>query len=329
MARCSPTRRSRTLLAYAIDRASKQGFAGGLTHRDAIAKAQVQAVSREGALPRLAPAPGVIAMATVEAGSRRRVLQSRNAPRPHDRHRERMVRRASGIRLVVAGPRRAVLVGPAGRSRAARGMGAGLLVARRLELVVANGGAEPVVERERPSGSHAPDSRRDGSAIAAEVAVAPTATLSVSPASITGGAAATLTSGSTSNATTVSINQGIGTVAASGTRNVFADGDDDLHPDGDQQCRGRPGYYTRRFGRHLQRQHDVAVSYRVSRSDRQPSGRRARQRRPGGKPRDQRHRRTHLESGKCEVYRQAAPSGVDQLVRHRQHDVADHDHGRQ
>ena len=56
-------------LAYAIDRASKQGFAGGLAHRDAIAKAQVQSLSSEGALPRLAVAPGVIATATGGTGS--------------------------------------------------------------------------------------------------------------------------------------------------------------------------------------------------------------------------------------------------------------------
>ena len=58
-----------------------------------------------------------------------------------------------------------------------------------------------------------------GSAIAAEAALVPTATLSVSPSSITAGAAATLT-WSTSNATSVSINQGVGTVAASGTKTV-------------------------------------------------------------------------------------------------------------
>jgi Domain of unknown function (DUF4082)/PASTA domain len=55
-------------LAYAIDRASKQGFAGGLMHRDAIAKAQVASAAGEGAPAVMAAAPGGIT--TAPAGSR-------------------------------------------------------------------------------------------------------------------------------------------------------------------------------------------------------------------------------------------------------------------
>ena len=46
--------------AYAIDRANKQGFAGGLAHRDAIAALQLRLFTSEPAYPRAEAAPYVL-----------------------------------------------------------------------------------------------------------------------------------------------------------------------------------------------------------------------------------------------------------------------------
>ncbi len=210
-------------LAYAIDRASKQGFAGGLTHRDAIAKAQVQALSREGALPPLAPAPGVIAMATVGSGQSAGVSSSPET---------RLVLMI-GIENGWSGAQAAYdSLWPALDARSSSGLLADL--AQRagwaLDFSSLAGLSSPSATevQNQSSSDSAPVAATHmthgamGSAtdsIAAQGPVVPTATLSVSPTSITAGAAATLT-WSTSNATTVSINQGIGAVAVSGTQNV-------------------------------------------------------------------------------------------------------------
>ena len=51
-------------LAYAIDRASKLGFAGGLAHRDAIAKFQLKLFTSDPDYPRAQAAPSVVAVGT-------------------------------------------------------------------------------------------------------------------------------------------------------------------------------------------------------------------------------------------------------------------------
>jgi hypothetical protein len=51
-------------LAYAIDRASKQGFTGGLAHRDAIAKFQLMLFSSDPDYPRAQGAPYVVGVGT-------------------------------------------------------------------------------------------------------------------------------------------------------------------------------------------------------------------------------------------------------------------------
>lgn len=51
-------------LAYAIDRANKQGFAGGLAHRDAIAGLQLRLFTSEPAYPRAEAAPYVLGVGT-------------------------------------------------------------------------------------------------------------------------------------------------------------------------------------------------------------------------------------------------------------------------
>ena len=52
-------------LAYAIDRAAKQGFTGGLAHRDAIARLQLRLFTSEPEYPRSWAAPSLVAIATV------------------------------------------------------------------------------------------------------------------------------------------------------------------------------------------------------------------------------------------------------------------------
>jgi hypothetical protein len=55
-------------LAYAIDRASKQGFRGGLAHRDAIAKFQLALFTSDPAYPRGEGAPYVVGVGTPAPG---------------------------------------------------------------------------------------------------------------------------------------------------------------------------------------------------------------------------------------------------------------------
>jgi hypothetical protein len=55
-------------LAYAIDRASKQGFTGGLAHRDAIAKFQLMLFNSDPAYPRLQGAPYIVGVGVPPAG---------------------------------------------------------------------------------------------------------------------------------------------------------------------------------------------------------------------------------------------------------------------
>jgi hypothetical protein len=55
-------------LAYAIDRASQQGFTGGLAHRDAIAKFQLRLFTSEPAYPRQQAAPNVVGVGTPSSG---------------------------------------------------------------------------------------------------------------------------------------------------------------------------------------------------------------------------------------------------------------------
>ena len=203
-------------LAYAIDRASKQGFAGGLTHRDAIAKAQVQALSREGALPRLAPAPDVIAMATVGSGQSAGVSSSPET---------RLVLMI-GIENGWSGAQAAYdSLWPALDAWSSSGLlpdlaqRAGWALDFSSLAGLSSPSATEVQNQSSSDSAPVAATRMTPGAMAALGPVVPTATLSVSPASITAGAAATLT-WSTSNATSVSINQGIGAVAVSGTKNV-------------------------------------------------------------------------------------------------------------
>jgi hypothetical protein len=56
-------------LAYAIDRANKQGFAGGIAHRDAIARFQLKLFTSDPDYPRAQAAPYVIAVGTPNGSS--------------------------------------------------------------------------------------------------------------------------------------------------------------------------------------------------------------------------------------------------------------------
>ena len=56
-------------LAYALDRASTLGFAGGLVHRDAIAKFQLKLFTSDPDYPRAQAAPSVVAVGAPEGGS--------------------------------------------------------------------------------------------------------------------------------------------------------------------------------------------------------------------------------------------------------------------
>jgi hypothetical protein len=51
-------------LAHAIDRANKQGFVGGIAHRDAIAKFQLRLFTSEPEFPRMHAAPNVVGIGT-------------------------------------------------------------------------------------------------------------------------------------------------------------------------------------------------------------------------------------------------------------------------
>jgi hypothetical protein len=55
-------------LAYAIDRANKQGFSGGLAHRDAIARFQLKLFTSDPAYPRSDGAPYIVGVGTPAAG---------------------------------------------------------------------------------------------------------------------------------------------------------------------------------------------------------------------------------------------------------------------
>jgi hypothetical protein len=56
-------------LAYAIDRAAKQGFAGGLAHRDAIARFQLKLFTSEPDYPRAQGAPYIVAVGTASGSA--------------------------------------------------------------------------------------------------------------------------------------------------------------------------------------------------------------------------------------------------------------------
>ena len=56
-------------LAYAIDRANKQGFVGGTAHRDAIARFQLELFTSDPDYPRAQGAPYVVAVGTPAGGS--------------------------------------------------------------------------------------------------------------------------------------------------------------------------------------------------------------------------------------------------------------------
>ena len=208
-------------LAYAIDRAFKQGFPGGLAHRDAIARFQLRLFSSDPAYPRAQAAPYIIGVGVPPAGTVRYT----------DYNTFNFYKTIDQIWAATQGNERpfAGFYGPEARLN--------------LMIGVENGwsGAQAAYDYLFPFigtantfcpdfGPDKPDlACRAGWAIGLAPAPpppppppppAPTVTsFSASPASITQGQSSTL-SWAASNATSVTIDQGIGSVSASGTRAV-------------------------------------------------------------------------------------------------------------
>ena len=211
-----------TYLAYAINRAFKQGFPGGLAHRDAIARFQLTLFSNDPTYPRAQAAPYIVGVGVPPAGTVRYT----------DYSTFNFYKSIDQIWAATQGNERpfAGYYGPEARLN--------------LMIGVENGwsGAQAAYDYLFPFigtantfcptfGPDKPDlACRAGWAIAFSSAAppppppppppVPTVTgFSASPASIAQGQTATL-SWSTSNATSVTIDQGIGSVAASGSRAV-------------------------------------------------------------------------------------------------------------
>ena len=205
-------------LAYAIDRALKQGFAGGLAHRDAIARFQLALFSSDPSYPRAQGAPYIVGVGAPPSGTVRYTDYNRFA----------FFTSMSQIWSATQGNERpfAGYYGPEARIN--------------LMIGVENGwsGAQAAYDYLWPfigstntfCGTFGPDKPdlacRAGWALDFSAPTppppppAPTIdSFAASPGAITQGQSSTL-SWSVSNATSVTIDQGIGAVPASGTRVV-------------------------------------------------------------------------------------------------------------
>ena len=206
-------------LAYAIDRALKQGFAGGLAHRDAIARFQLALFSSDPSYPRAQAAPYIVGVGVPPAGTVRYT----------DYNRFTFYTSMSQIWSATQGNERpfAGYYGPESRIN--------------LMIGVENGwsGAQAAYDYLWPfigstntfCGTFGPDKPdlacRAGWALDFSSATTPPPpppapainSFSASPAAIAQGQSSTL-SWSVSSAASVTIDQDIGAVAASGTRAV-------------------------------------------------------------------------------------------------------------
>jgi len=210
-----------TYLAHAIDRAFKQGFAGGLAHRNAIARFQLTLFTNDPAYPRAQAAPYIVGVGVPPAGTVRYT----------DYNTFNFYKTIDQIWAATQGNERpfAGYYGPEARLN--------------LMIGVENGwsGAQAAYDYLFPfigtANAFCPDFGPDKPDLACRAGwaigfasspppppppppPAPTVTsFSASPASMTSGQSSTL-SWAVSNATSVTIDQGIGSVAASGTRAV-------------------------------------------------------------------------------------------------------------
>jgi len=206
-------------LAYAIDRALKQGFAGGLAHRDAIARFQLALFTSDPSYPRAQGAPYIVGVGVAPTGTVRYT----------DYNRFTFYTSMSQIWSATQGNERpfAGYYGPEARIN--------------LMIGVENGwsGAQAAYDYLWPfigststfCGTFGPDKPdlacRAGWALDFSSATPPPppppapaiGSFAASPAAIAQGQSSTL-SWSVSNAASVTIDQGIGAVSASGTRVV-------------------------------------------------------------------------------------------------------------